>query len=46
MKKLGNARASLCLTAVLAILIGAPAALAEEDGWDQERAAKLARTLT
>ncbi len=31
MKKLGNARASLCLTAVLAILIGAPAALAEED---------------
>ncbi|MCH6563594.1 MAG: hypothetical protein IH800_14385 [Myxococcales bacterium] len=46
MKKLGNMRASLCLTAVLAILIGAPAALAEEDGWDQERAAKLARTLT
>jgi hypothetical protein len=46
MKKLGNARASLCLTAVLAILIAAPAALAEEDGWDQERAAKLARKLT
>ncbi len=46
MKKLGNARSSLCLTAVLAILIGAPVALAEEDGWDQERAAKLARTLT
>lgn len=46
MKMLGNARASLCLAAVLAILIGAPAALAEEDGWDQERAAKLARKLT
>ncbi len=46
MKKLGDARASLCLTAILAILIGAPAAGAEEDGWDQERAAKLARTLT
>ncbi len=46
MKKPGNARASLCLTAVLAILIGAPVALAEEDGWDQERAAKLARKLT
>ncbi len=25
MKKLGNARASLCLTAVLAIPVGAPA---------------------
>ncbi len=46
MKKLGNARAALCLTAVLAILIAAPAARAEEDGWDQERAAKLARKLT